>query len=93
MTAHWATLKRLQTHPSARGTGLGRQLLDFVARWAAEDGLEGLMITVRGGEGLEAFYAQFGWQVCGRHEGALRIADGDDRDEVMMSLDLPGPSA
>jgi len=47
-------------------------------------GLEHLQLTVRGGTGLESFYERFGYVVVGRHPGAVRVAPGDDRDEVMM---------
>jgi hypothetical protein len=52
----------------------------------SEMGLEQLRLAVRGGTGLEHFYARLGWTVNGRWPGALRLAPGDDRDEILMLL-------
>ncbi|HEY3956376.1 MAG TPA: hypothetical protein VGM53_23655 [Streptosporangiaceae bacterium] len=52
----------------------------------AEMTLEQLRLAVRGGTGLEHFYARLGWAVTGRWPGALRLAPGDDRDEILMLL-------
>jgi catechol-2,3-dioxygenase len=45
-----------------------------------------LHLAVRGGTGLERFYARLGWREIGRWPGALRLAPGDDRDEILMVL-------
>jgi hypothetical protein len=49
-------------------------------------GLEQLHLAARGGMGLERFYARLGWREIGRWPGALRLAPGDDRDEILMVL-------
>jgi catechol-2,3-dioxygenase len=46
--------------------------------------LERLQLTVRRGEGLERFYERFGYAVVGSRPRAVRVAPGDDRDEVLM---------
>ena len=51
-----------------------------------EMGLEQLHLAARGGMGLERFYAKLGWREIGRWPGALRLAPGDDCDEVLMIL-------
>jgi GNAT superfamily N-acetyltransferase len=90
--AHWAWVKRVQTAVAHRGTGVARALMTEVARSARDDlGLDLLQIEVRGGERLEDFYEQFGWQVVGRWPGGLQITATDRRDEVLMSLDLRPP--
>lgn len=87
LVAHWADLKRLQTHPRARGRGIASALMTRIHDIARDElGLEQLRLTVRGGMGLESFYERLGWRVIGRHPNALRIAPGDDRDEVHMLL-------
>jgi hypothetical protein len=43
---------------------------------------------VRGGEGLERFYERLGYTIVGRHPGAVRVAPGDDRDEIMLIFRL-----
>ena len=91
LTAHWATVTRVQTDLPFRGEGVARTLLGDVARVAGDDlGLQQLHIQVRGGAGLEAFYGKLGWAEIGRWPAALRLAEGADRDEVMMLLRLHG---
>lgn len=92
LTAHWARVLRVQTTLAARASGVGRALMSEVARIARDDlGLEQLHIEVRGGKGLEAFYAACGWQEIGRWPKALRFSPEDNRDEVLMLLTLhPG---
>jgi hypothetical protein len=51
-----------------------------------EMGLEQLHLAARGGVGLEDFYGRLGWKEIGRWPGALRLAPGDDRDEILMIL-------
>ncbi|MEJ5946521.1 GNAT family N-acetyltransferase [Pseudokineococcus basanitobsidens] len=84
LTAHWRTVRRLMVRPERQGRGAGRLLLEGVHDAARDLGLEQLALTVRGGQGLEPFYERLGYVECGRMPGALRIAPGDDRDEVQM---------
>ena len=89
LVRHWATLLRLQTSLDSRGQGVGAALVREAARSARADlGLEHLHITVRGGAGLEGFYLALGFVEVGRWPRALRVAPGDDRDEVLMHLPL-----
>ena len=88
LVAHWATVRHLQTHPTLRGRGLGSTLILEVANTARDDSLQQLQLAVRGGMGLEDFYARLGWQVVGRWPHALRLAADDYRDEVLMALRL-----
>jgi GNAT superfamily N-acetyltransferase len=87
ITAHWATIQRLQTATAFRGLGIGRALMSR-ARLLARDelGVDHLWLSVRGGMGLEAFYEQLGWTVTGRHPSALRLGPDDTRDEIFMTL-------
>ena len=90
LRAHTGKVNRVQTAVGHRGTGVGRVLMAELARSAAEDlGLAQLHLEVRGGMGIEPFYAQFGWQVAGRFPRALRLSADDLRDEILMYLDLP----
>ncbi|GAA1381903.1 GNAT family N-acetyltransferase [Catellatospora chokoriensis] len=88
LAAHWRTVGRVMVHPRRQGRGEGAALMREGARVGREMGLEGLHITVRGGMGLERFYTPLGYREIGRLPGALRVAPGDDRDEVVMWLDL-----
>lgn len=51
-----------------------------------EIGLEQLHLAARGGMGLERFYAKLGWREIGRWPGTLRLAPGEDCDEILMIL-------
>ena len=81
---HWATVLRVQVHPARQGQGLGRALMTGVHEAARGLGLEMLHLTVRGGYGLEGFYAGLGYREFGRMPGAIRVAPGDDREEVHL---------
>ncbi|MFF4651082.1 GNAT family N-acetyltransferase [Streptomyces sp. NPDC001380] len=85
---HWRLLKRVMVHPGLQGRGYGAMLLAEAERVAREWGLAGLKLTLRGGLGLEGFYGRSGYREVGRVPGAIRVADGDDRDDVTMWLDL-----
>jgi GNAT superfamily N-acetyltransferase len=84
---HWGTISHLQTLPAFRGRGVGSALMVSARQIARQEmGLEQLHLAARGGMGLERFYARLGWREIGRWPGALRLAPGDDRDEVLMIL-------
>lgn len=89
LVAHWGSLHHVQSHPACRGEGVGSALM-ISAREIARDewGVEHLRLAARAGAGLEAFYERLGWRVIGRWPGALRLAPGDDRDEILMHLDV-----
>lgn len=88
LTEHWAKIQHLQSHPIHRGEGIGAALLSRAVEHATSLGLEQLILTVRGGENLEPFYERHGWKEIGRQTGALRFADNDTRDEVLMQTTL-----
>ena len=81
---HWATVSRVQVHPSRQGIGLGRVLMAGVHAIARDEGLEFLHLGARAGPGADAFYRRLGYQEVGRLPGAIRVAPGDDRDEIVM---------
>ncbi|MFC4021481.1 GNAT family N-acetyltransferase [Micromonospora sp. GCM10011542] len=89
LKAHWCVLKRVMVHPDTQGTGYGSALMREAARLGREMGREALHVTVRDGLGLDAFYRRLGYREIGRLPAALRVAPGDDRDEILMWLDLP----
>ncbi len=87
LIAHWGTLHHVQTHPKVQGQGYGTALVQEARRVARDEmGLEQLRLAARAGVGLEDFYGRLGWREIGRWPGALRLADGDDRDEILMHL-------
>jgi hypothetical protein len=52
------------------------------------DGIEAIRLTCRGGTGVDRFYASCGYKECGRVPDAIRVAPGDDRDDITMLLPL-----
>lgn len=93
LQAHWRVLKRVMVHPDAQGRGYGAALMREAERIGRELGLAALHVTVRDGLGLGAFYGRLGYREVGRLPAALRVAPGDDRDEVFMWLDLDARKA
>ncbi|SCL29098.1 Acetyltransferase (GNAT) domain-containing protein [Micromonospora nigra] len=90
LKAHYRVLTRVMVHPDAQGHGHGVTLMREAERLGRELGLTALQVTVRDGLGLDTFYRRLGYREVGRLPGALRVATGDDRDEVFMWLDLTG---
>ncbi|MFD5097712.1 GNAT family N-acetyltransferase [Streptomyces albidochromogenes] len=86
---HWVWLYTVMVHPSHQGKGYGRDLMA-----AAEDavrgfgGIDAIRLTCRGGTGVDRFYASCGYKEVGRVPGAIRVAPGDDRDDIVMLLPL-----
>lgn len=88
LAAHWRTIKRVMVRPDVQGHGYGAALMREAERAAREIGWDALHLTVRAGLGTERFYAALGYKEVGRLPGALRVAPGDDRDEIHMWLAL-----
>ena len=82
---HGRWLYRVMVDPARQRRGLGRLLMAGMHRIAREDGVELLQLGVRSGSGASAFYAQCGYTEVGRIPGAIRVAPGDDRDDVTMA--------
>jgi GNAT superfamily N-acetyltransferase len=91
LKAHWRVLKRVMIAPGSQGRGYGAALMREAAAIGRRLGLAALQVTLRDGHGLDRFYRGLGYREVGRIPGALRVAPGDDRDEVLMWLDLPQP--
>ncbi|WP_411084065.1 GNAT family N-acetyltransferase [Streptomyces sp. cmx-18-6] len=88
---HWLWLYTVMVHPRHQGKGYGRDLMAAAADAARSiDGIEAVRLTCRGGIGVEHFYAGCGYKEVGRVPGAIRVAPGDDRDDIVMLLSL-GP--
>jgi GNAT superfamily N-acetyltransferase len=86
---HWVWLKTVMVHPDWQGGGAGRELMAAAASAArGMDGVAGIRLTCRGGLGLERFYASCGYEEIGRAPGAIRVGEGDFRDDVTLWLPL-----
>jgi GNAT superfamily N-acetyltransferase len=81
---HWATVLRVQVHPAHQGRGLGRILMAGVHDIARDRGCEFVHLSARGGTGVDGFYRGLGYVEYGRLPGAIRVAPGDDRDEILL---------
>ncbi|GAA4302522.1 GNAT family N-acetyltransferase [Streptomyces venetus] len=89
LMTHWLWLYTVMVHPRHQGKGYGRDLLAAAADAARGlDGIEAIRLTCRGGLGLERFYGSCGYKEVGRIPDAIRVAPGDDRDDVIMLLPL-----
>ncbi|MER6128935.1 GNAT family N-acetyltransferase [Streptomyces sp. NPDC001795] len=86
---HWVWLYTVMVHPRHQGKGYGRDLLEAAADAVRGfEGIEAIRLTCRGGLGLERFYGSCGYKEVGRIPGAIRVAPGDDRDDIIMLLPL-----
>ncbi|MEV0155095.1 GNAT family N-acetyltransferase [Micromonospora sp. NPDC050686] len=93
LTGHWRTVKRVMVSPDTQGRGYGLALMTEAVRRASELGWEALLVTVRAGHGLERFYGKAGFREVGRLPRSLRVAPGDERDEVFLWRDVPALAA
>ncbi|MYQ53492.1 MULTISPECIES: GNAT family N-acetyltransferase [unclassified Streptomyces] len=86
---HWAWLYTVMVHPRHQGKGYGRALMAAAADAARSlDGIDAIRLTCRGGTGADRFYASCGYKEVGRVPDAIRVADDDYRDDVIMLLPL-----
>jgi GNAT superfamily N-acetyltransferase len=88
LAEHWRTVQRVMVHPDLQGHRYGAALMREAERMARDAGWDALHLTVRVGAGVERFYADLGYKEVGRLPGAIRVAPGDDRDEIHMWLSL-----
>jgi RimJ/RimL family protein N-acetyltransferase/ribosomal protein S18 acetylase RimI-like enzyme len=88
LLAHRRTAYRVMTHPERRGRNVGRLLMAAMHRVARADGAELAELAVRGGTGADRFYARLGYREVGRLPGGIRVAPGDDRDDIWMARPL-----
>ncbi len=85
LLAHGRWLYRLMVDPELQGRNLGAILLAGLIGLARNEGAELLILGYRSGSGLGDFYARHGFVEAGRVPGAIRVALGDDRDDVTMA--------
>lgn len=90
LQAHERWVYTVMTEPSRRGRNLGRLLMAGTHRVAREAGVEILTLGVRSGSGLSRFYAGSGYTESGRVLGAIRVAPGDERDDITLTRRLDG---
>ncbi|MEV6281689.1 GNAT family N-acetyltransferase [Kribbella sp. NPDC051770] len=88
LSSHWRTVLRVMVHPKYQAAGAGRLLMTGLRGSAEQLGLEQLMLTIRDGSTLDAFYTKLGYRVVGSHPRAVRVTETDYRDEIMLVTDL-----
>jgi len=88
--AHWGWIRRVQRDPARRAVGVGSALVAALEDAARARGLERVVLSVRGGTGREGFYLDRGFRIEAHLPGRVRVGDGDDRDEVVMSKRVDG---
>jgi dUTP pyrophosphatase len=93
LTAHWATIRRLQRAPSHGGRGIGAQILGQLEVAARRRNLTRLTLSTRGGTGRERFYLARGYQIDGRLPERLYVGDGRLVEELRLSKPLTAESA
>ncbi|WP_157930520.1 GNAT family N-acetyltransferase [Glycomyces xiaoerkulensis] len=85
----WRSIRHVQVDPERQGSGIGGKLLAAVDEVAREDlKLEALSLKVRSGTGADAFYRRHGFTEVGRLPRAVRVADDDYRDDIIMWREL-----
>ncbi|QNK80686.1 GNAT family N-acetyltransferase [Nakamurella sp. PAMC28650] len=88
-TAHTGRISQVMVDPGVQRSGAGTRLVQAVIRLAGELGLERIRLGVRDGTGLDGFYRRLGFVEAGRLPAWIRVAPDDDRDEVLMVLEIP----
>ncbi|MEU7031295.1 GNAT family N-acetyltransferase [Streptomyces sp. NPDC014779] len=92
LMAHWLWLYTVMVHPRHQGKGYGLDLMaaveEAVRTGEGLEHIEAIRLGVRGGTGVDAFYARAGYKEVGRVPAAIRVAPGDDRDDITMLLRL-----
>lgn len=81
----WRNVRHVQVDPDSQGGGFGGRLLqavEAVARGVL--GLEALSLKVRTGTGAAEFYHRHGYIEVGRLPQAVKIAEDDYRDDIIM---------
>ena len=83
-----AEIRKVMTHPDARGRGAARLVTAALVEDARAAGVEVLTIDCRGNNhGALRLYASLGFVVTGRRPDFIAV--GDDRfDQVLLHLDL-----
>ncbi|MCX5377782.1 GNAT family N-acetyltransferase [Streptomyces sp. NBC_00091] len=86
---HWVWAYTVMVSPALQGRGAGRELMAALSDAARSlEGIEAIRLECRGGMGLERFYEACGYKEVGRVPDAIRVAPGDDRDDITMLLPL-----
>lgn len=91
VVAQNAEIRKVMTHPGARGRGLGRVVMEALTENARAAGVEVLVLDARGNNhGAHALYESLGWERCGAIPNFIAV--GNERwDRVFFSLRVNTP--
>lgn len=91
VVAQNAEIRKVMTHPDARGKGLARTVVTALTEHAREHGVEVLVLDARGNNhAAHALYESLGWQRCGSIPDFIAV--GHERwDRVFFSLRVNTP--
>jgi ribosomal protein S18 acetylase RimI-like enzyme len=91
VVAQNAEIRKVMTHPSARGQGLGRAVVEALTEHARAAGVEVLLLDARGNNhGAHALYESLGWRRCGYVPDFIAV--GNERwDRVFFSRRVNTP--
>ena len=86
-----AEIRKVMTHPDARGRGLGREVVVALTAHAQDAGIEVLMLDARGNNhGAHVLYESLGFARCGVIPEFIAV--GDERwDRVLFARRLSTP--
>lgn len=86
-----ADVRKVMTHPDARGRGLGRTVVTALTEHATNAGIEVLTLDARGNNhAAHALYESLGWERCGRLPDFIAV--GAERwDRVLFARRLTTP--
>ena len=87
-------IRKVMTHPDARGRGIARAVTAALVEDARADGVEVLTIDCRGNNhGALALYSSLGFVPTGRRPDYIAVG-GERFDQVLLHLDLrTGPGS
>ena len=88
LTAHVATIRRLQRSPTYARRGIGAKILEELETLARRRGATRLTLTTRGGTNREQFYLSHGYHVDGHLPDRLHIGNGQLVEELHLSKAL-----
>jgi GNAT superfamily N-acetyltransferase len=88
INAHTGQVSQVMVDPDEQRSGLGTQLVEAVIGLAGELGLERVRLGLPTGTGLDRFYARMGFVEVGRLPRWIRAGPDEDRDEVLMALEI-----
>ncbi|HEX8002965.1 MAG TPA: GNAT family N-acetyltransferase [Mycobacteriales bacterium] len=91
VVAQNAEVRRVMTHPDARGRGLGRVVVEALTEHARAHGVEVLVLDARGNNhAAHALYEALGWRRCGLIPDFIAV--GNDRwDRVFFAKRVNTP--